>query len=636
MRFHSSIRLSATFALCLLGTVYAQLAPGGVALPAIWLQADADGLYSVVDDSRIPMVVHSEQLNYNYVGEISSVNRGVNLDIDAEAMRAATVFVVCQTNDYGNERIIWSMSYGDTTAVVMTNKHVADLREGYYTETRSDRLPRAATFVHSRNISFGGDIGINLFSSPKDLPLQPFAGLIAEYIVFDRILSEIERIQVETYLAVKWGIPLNQLGGSIYLDAQGELIWASSDHTPFTFGVTGIGRDTMSALRQLQSMPYGVDGWQSISIGEHRDLNAQNINTLNSNDYIIWAHDPEPLQPGETQVGPVRLKRQWKIQPTSSRAYTTEVIVNTDYLEWELTDEHVWLQIERRPGTTEYVKGHKDGRSKFVFDSIVWDEDNSGTDRFTYLFGPEFFVTGHWDETSCLSDTNTIVKLQMVGGSSPYTIRLESSGDNSSEVLIDERAQHETSLRPGIYYLEATDGRGRSFRDTIVINSLDGPEIQLTASDDGFAIESTVSIHTNTGNGTMYNWHYPSGKIISGNEAWLSEEGLYIVAAERNGCSSYEQFETSSSRAQPVFEHIAILPNPVTSGDKVRFRVRLRQDSELTYTLMDASGRLLDEVRLAPSTVFVETLRAPAASGTYTITFSTGSQKHSHQIVVVR
>lgn len=76
-----------------------------------------------------------------------------------------------------------------------------------------------------------------------------FKGYAPELIVFGRMLTPQERRQVESYLAVKYGITLK---GS-YLDSEGNLIWDCAENEAYHHRVTAIGKDTMGSLLQTLS-----------------------------------------------------------------------------------------------------------------------------------------------------------------------------------------------------------------------------------------------------------------------------------------------------------------------------------------------------------------------------------------------
>ncbi|NJN22439.1 MAG: hypothetical protein HC812_16235, partial [Leptolyngbya sp. RL_3_1] len=138
---------------------------------------------------------------------------------------------------------------------------------------------------------------------------NPLDGRIAEVIVYgDGTLSAQQAQQVESYLALKYGIDLAD--GINYLDSQGNVIWNASVNGAYGNGVAGIGADLGSSLNQLQS--------RSSALGSL--LTVGNGSDLNDGEFLIWGHDGAtgevtvdlPTLPALNQ----RLNRVWQVAET--------------------------------------------------------------------------------------------------------------------------------------------------------------------------------------------------------------------------------------------------------------------------------------------------------------------------------
>ncbi len=84
-------------------------------------------------------------------------------------------------------------------------------------------------------------------------------GKIAELIIYsDATQTGSQRNQVETYLAIKYGITLDQTTPQNYVASDGLTdIWNASLNTSFNNQIVGIGRDDASGLNQLNSVNDG-------------------------------------------------------------------------------------------------------------------------------------------------------------------------------------------------------------------------------------------------------------------------------------------------------------------------------------------------------------------------------------------
>ena len=74
---------------------------------------------------------------------------------------------------------------------------------------------------------------------------------MGEVIAYNRILTDVERQTVESYLGLKYGITLNS-GATNYLAADGSAYWTAN--ATYKNRVTGIGRDDATALNTKQSL----------------------------------------------------------------------------------------------------------------------------------------------------------------------------------------------------------------------------------------------------------------------------------------------------------------------------------------------------------------------------------------------
>jgi hypothetical protein len=85
---------------------------------------------------------------------------------------------------------------------------------------------------------------------------SPFTGYSPEIIAYTGKLSPVEFQRISSYLAIKYGVTLDQTSNLDYLasDASGATIWdATCLLQAINNGIAGIGRDDCSGLEQKQS-----------------------------------------------------------------------------------------------------------------------------------------------------------------------------------------------------------------------------------------------------------------------------------------------------------------------------------------------------------------------------------------------
>lgn len=151
---------------------------------------------------------------------------------------------------------------------------------------------------------------------------QHFVGNLAEVILIGNVLSDAERNKIESYLAIKYGITLDN-GGFDYLSSEGTIIFPGSSSSAFQmFGndIAGIGRDDNSLFNQSDA--------QSINSASILRIIKNSVFTAN-NQWIVWGHNGNEIASNTANTIPSgiesRLSRIWKFKLTSAPSGTIDM-----------------------------------------------------------------------------------------------------------------------------------------------------------------------------------------------------------------------------------------------------------------------------------------------------------------------
>ncbi|WP_213516593.1 Ig-like domain-containing protein, partial [Paenibacillus montaniterrae] len=171
-----------------------------------------------------------------------------------------------------------------------------------------------------------------------------FDGSISEVILFDRILTPAERQQVNSYLALKYGLTLKDENGNSmdYLASDGATeMWTAAENTGFGNRIAGIGKDDASALEQKQSKSQETGALVTIALGEEiAASNEENLNeiaadksflTISDNDGSV-EYDQAVTIPGVPSDDLKRIAREFKVQKTANWV-DTEITLQLDGIE---------------------------------------------------------------------------------------------------------------------------------------------------------------------------------------------------------------------------------------------------------------------------------------------------------------
>ncbi len=179
-----------------------------------------------------------------------------------------------------------------------------------------------------------------------------YDGSILEIIGYKSTMSDIEIIQVESYLAHKYGITkICEDGDSNgdYVLTNGDLVWDASKNIEFQHDIIGIGRDDSVKLYQKQAQ--SIDGKMRIYFGNSIfNSNAENSHVF-GDDFksVLVGHNNGALLSEGTNEFPQnveifsRVEREWKLH--NNRFYSTfsiDIELPTD----SLSANHLRLLVD--------------------------------------------------------------------------------------------------------------------------------------------------------------------------------------------------------------------------------------------------------------------------------------------------
>ncbi|MFT6213792.1 MAG: hypothetical protein ACJAS3_000179, partial [Roseivirga sp.] len=136
-----------------------------------------------------------------------------------------------------------------------------------------------------------------------------YAGYISEVLVYNVAISDIEKLRIYSYFAIKYGISLPQdndadatlnevIFGAVaegdYVASNGTtIIWDESNgYSAYHNDIAGIGRDDAACLNQKQSTSANSDDIITIGLGAMATNNASNANSFAGDQrFLIWGND---------------------------------------------------------------------------------------------------------------------------------------------------------------------------------------------------------------------------------------------------------------------------------------------------------------------------------------------------------
>lgn len=151
-----------------------------------------------------------------------------------------------------------------------------------------------------------------------------YSGQVGDMIVYDKTLTPTEQQRVETYMAIKYGLTLNQTSATDYLATDASVIWNATTNAAFKNSITGIGRDDLEGLEQKQSVNSDNSRLRiAIAHGAFSETNTENTHSFTADkSYLIWGDDNGAVSFKTTITGKqgvnFRMTRIWKVQETGT------------------------------------------------------------------------------------------------------------------------------------------------------------------------------------------------------------------------------------------------------------------------------------------------------------------------------
>ncbi|MCR2806795.1 S-layer homology domain-containing protein [Paenibacillus soyae] len=137
-----------------------------------------------------------------------------------------------------------------------------------------------------------------------------YNGYMSEMIVFTEALTDVQKRQVDSYLAIKYGLALPE-GSYLSAGPAPVPVWDAEAHAAYSRNVAGIGRDAAGALDQRQSRSSlgGADSAQAL-------IGTPGGAELADGQYLLWGDDGNTGPSLSYGSGYTRMSRTWKAQNT--------------------------------------------------------------------------------------------------------------------------------------------------------------------------------------------------------------------------------------------------------------------------------------------------------------------------------
>jgi uncharacterized repeat protein (TIGR01451 family)/gliding motility-associated-like protein len=198
-------------------------------------------------------------------------------------------------------------SYSEITGALFHNGLELSLLDG-------DNLTYAPQ-IKERELNLIGRDSRNMYKIMAD---------ISEIIIYNRELSSVEQQLVNSYLAIKNGITLDQTTATDYLASNDTVVWDASaavvGTNTFNHDIFGMGRDDRSAL--YQRISKSINDSAIVTVSTSTDFESSNLSrsaTIPDTAFLMIANNGGDTIFSVTDTIPdgyIALERVWQVQET--------------------------------------------------------------------------------------------------------------------------------------------------------------------------------------------------------------------------------------------------------------------------------------------------------------------------------
>ncbi|MFT3822795.1 MAG: T9SS type A sorting domain-containing protein [Chitinophagaceae bacterium] len=631
---------------CIAVSAWAQSAdPGNVKGAFLWYSTDTTGKIPALrsriagDTGSLTFSAASvADLNFHPALLLSGKNT-LRASLGTRDLRNASYFTVYQGPDTSKEKCIWHITNDQQTTLVLTTDRMADLSAYHYMNYRDvvRDQPKVNIYVQNRESDAltATEQWWNIGTKPSvpELPVADFRGVVPEIIAYDRVLNSRERLQVASYLALKYGITLTEPGAT-YLNSTAQEVWNGYDYSDWHHNIAGVCRDDAAGLWQQAAGSTNTPGLLTITAKD----------SLRNNSFLLWGDNGKSLIPADRIAGMPRLLQKTWLMKTFGNVlpFTTDLLLDTKSIDAPLPVQPVYWLVTDSSGkgnfdaTARFTRmDHIDQKGRVLFKNISWDKDGSGKDVWVIAVAEELLLATTIHQPACALPRNGAITTKIIGGMAPYQLVLkQKNGLLFIKKITDPSGTVEfTSLQAGKYFLTVTDATLRSYADSFYINNTDAPLVTSLAERYTLPANGALQLDAagNMPDGLSWEWKGPDNFQSGAARVTITQPGLYTLRCTKDGCSSEQELNVVAAHANILYD-VTVYPNP--SPAAFTARVTLDKPAPVTMEVYTHDGRLIYSRQGVGRSnyLFTGDLRS---SGVYELVFTSGLSRANKRLVIV-
>jgi len=600
---------------------------------SIWLEASLANSNPVLVNRYNDEVQEAAKSNVviNF-HETRKLSKCIDLPLTKSDYSQCQIFSVYQSENSNREGLIWKFLSKNKDILLTTDHRTVDFTKGKYMNyiDFSPLDPQIHTYQQYRN-DFSADV-FSLGGKPSrnDIPITSYQGSLAELIAFDRVLAPTAKQAVESYLALKYSIPLTT--GMDYVDANGKVLWDYEKNKSYAHNVAGLGRYVNLKLHQKQSQSGLSNGTITFGIDKIQSLNKLNLSVIPDGSYLIWSDDNQPIDFKKENGKPERLCRTWKVNSIGKVGDHLSFILDHEGLNGDRSDQlELWLawdysgdNVFSAEHTFFYPMSEIDNALRT--DQIKTPDDHES--YFTIIKAPKLFATIDLEKVDCKSQQNGAISFKVHGGRGPFEVELISDKKKQGKSIGGNKLYRFENLDAGYYTLSIKDAQGQSWSESFYLNSSFLTDVNLPQKRVVYSDQEILTVKNDPS--LIYKWTSPSSKEIMGNSITASEKGIYTLEISNGDCRAWYIVDVVLNQSNIIKSILS--PNPTTDG-YFKFDATLKESAPYTIVISHLSGTEIFRKDFE-SGKYISFQNQILQNGMYLISMISGNELVSKKLVV--
>lgn len=602
----------------------------------IWLEPTTidskPTLTNRIDANTYDASLSTKTINYHPSVKISDP---ISISLGETNLNQCNIYTVYRPSGNAQEQLIWSIQALGNDQLSLTDRRMVDYTKSKFMNfvDRSPMDVQINNYQHYQNEYPGDRILIGGLPSNSKVPAQTFSGDISEMIIFNQMLAPMAKQQIESYLALKYSIPLSE--GLDYVDGNTDILWQANKEKKYKHRIAGIGRDHRTTLDQKQTQSKLGTGSISIRLKRIENLNYQNENILSDQEYLLWSDDDGSIDYEAKEAQNPLLQRKWKLY--TKRFQSDESLVlrleYKDIVNELKNNEEIWLVVDHS-GNDKFRMNDSEFYLLKNIDTYVetspFQISNEHDLHFSFMKAPEMFAAIDLTLPNC-EDENGMIEILAIGGQAPYQIHIDSENYDHEILLAEGNNKYQLkNITAGEYRLEIIDSNQKKWVKNFYLNSkeIDIPQLKNVYQLEGesLTIDAQIPVKSNY----RFQWLFNEKIISNKSKVNITQPGTYQLIIEDGHCIFQKNIEIKSINNN--IEHITLYPNPTTTG-YTSLHAALKEATDYSITITDVSGRQIYHQEF-PSTKYIQWNKWINRSGIYLITLQSGTSIKTRKLVV--